>query len=164
MPTMPAGSYQPASISYLDAGGERGSMSFYGPILTTGNIVAKAAAWADVLTAADALALGARIEDRYNDQSKYAVSRPTNGAAREVALQVWFQDATTGARWSANLPTIDLSLITYIDNIGARDAVDPSTTEVAALTTALEALPVVNPLAQGNTVNVVGYKIVRGLK
>jgi len=161
---MPAGSYQPCSISYLDAGGERGSMHFFGQILNTGNIVAKTSAWADVLTAADALALGARIEDTYNDQSKYGVSKPTNGAAREIALQVWFQDATTGSKWSANLPTLDISLIEYLDNIGAKDAVDPATTEVAALTAALEALPVVNPLAQGNTVNVVGYKVVRGQK
>jgi len=164
MPSMPAGSYQPASASYLDAGGERGSFHIFGTILTTGNIVAQTAAWADVLTALDALALGARIEDTYNDRTLYNVARPVNGAAREIALQVWFQDATTGARWSANLPTLDISLIEYIDNIGAKDAVDPTTTEIAALTTALEAFPVRNPLAQGNTVNVVGYKVVRGNK
>jgi hypothetical protein len=164
MPSMPAGSYQPASASYLDAGGERAAFHVFGTILTTGNIVAQTAAWADVLAALDALALGARIEDTYNDVSKYSVSRPTNGAAREVALQVWFQDATTGAKWSASLPTVDISLIEYVDNIGAKDAVDPSTTEVAALTAALEAFPVRNPLAQSNTVGVIGYKVVRGMK
>lgn len=161
---LPAGSYQPASVSYLDAGGERGTFHVFGKILTTGNIVAQTAAWATLLTALDALALGSRVKDSYNDESLYAVARPTNGAAREVALQVWFQDATTGQKFSANLPTIDISLIEYIDNIGARDAVDPSTTEVAALTDALEAFPVVNPEAQSNTVSVVGYKVVRGFK
>jgi len=164
MPSMPAGAYQPASASYLDAGGERASFHIFGQILNTGNIVAQTAAWATMLSALDALALGARIRDFYNDESVYSVARPTNGAAREVALQVWFQDDVTGSRWLANLPTLDISLITYINNIGAKDAVDPSTTEVAALTAALEAFPVVNPLAQGNAVSVVGYKVVRGSK
>jgi hypothetical protein len=162
--SLPAGSYQPASISYLDAGGERATFHVFGKILTAANIVAQTAAWATVLTAADALALGARVRDSYNDESLYSVARPTNGAAREVALQVWFRDVTTGQKWSANLPTVDIALIEYIDNIGARDAVDPTTTEVAALTTALEAFPVVNPEAQTNTVEVVGYKVVRGNK
>ncbi len=139
-------------------------MHFYGKILTTGNIVAQTAAWADVLTALDALALGARILDTYNDESRYNVGVPTNGAAREIALQVIFKDATTGQTFLANLPTLDISLIEYVDNVGARDAVDPTTTELAALTTALEAFPVVNPTAQANAVNVIGYKVVRGNK
>jgi len=164
MPTLPAGSYQPASASYLDAGGERGSFHVYGKIISAANHDAQATAWGNVLTALDALALGARIEDRYDDLSRYSVVPPTNGAAREVSLQVWFQDETSGQKWSANLPTVNLAKISYIDNIGAKDAVDPTTTEVAALTTALEAFPVVNPEAQTHTVHVVGYKVVRGLK
>ena len=164
MPVLPAGTYQPASASYLDDGGERGSIHFYGKVCTTGNIVAQAAAWAAVLDALDALALGARIRDSYNDESIYAVNKPGNGAAREVSLQIWFKDGTTGQTWSANLPTLNLPLIEYVDNISARDAVDVTTTELVALTDALEAFPVVNPMAQGNAVTVAGYKVIRGMK
>lgn len=164
MPTLPAGSYQGASVSYLDAGGERGTIHVFGTVLTAANYDAQQTAWSAVLTALDALALGARIEDTYGDTTRYSVARPTNGAAREVSLQVWFQGQTTGSRFSANLPTVDLSLIEYIDNLGAKDAVDPSTTEVAALTAALEAFPVRNPFSQAETVLVVGYKVVRGQK
>jgi len=164
MPTLPAGSYQDASISFLDAGGERASFHIFGTVLTAGNFAAQQTAWATLITAVTALALGVRAEDTYGDTTRYVAARPTNGAAREVALQIWFQDDVTGSRFSALIPTLDISLIEYIDNIGARDAVDPTTTEVAALTTALEAFPVRNPLAQANAVSVVGYKVVRGLK
>jgi len=164
MATLPAGSYQPFSISYLDAGGERASMAGYGKILTTGNIVAQTAAWADVLTAADALALGARVTDRYNDESRYAAARPTNGAAREVALQLVWRDDTTGQTGLLNLPTIDISLIEYDPNYGAKDVVLLTTTEVAALVDALEAFPIVNPTAQTNVVHIVGARVIRGGK
>jgi len=164
MPTLPAGTYQPASASYVDAGGERTSFHVYGKTITAANHDAQVTAWAAVLTALDALALGARVVDSYDDETRYFAARPTNGAAREVALQVWFQDATSGERWSAQLGTLDISLISYVDNIGAKDAGDPTTTEVAALTTALEAFPVVNPLNQTHVVNVVGYKVIRGNK
>ena len=164
MATLPAGSYQDASASYLDAGGERGSFHIFAKTLTAANFDAQTAAWGNVLAALDALALGARIEDVYNDRSRYGVARPTNGAAREVALQVWFQDGVAGSRWSASLPTLDVSLIEYIDNLSAKDAVDPTTAELAALTAALEAFPVVNPLNQAHAVTVVGYKVVRGQK
>jgi len=163
---LPAGTYQIASASYLDAGGEIGHTSgMYGTVITAANEVAQAAAWASVLGAIDALALGARKSDRYNDKTTYAVARPTNGAAREVALQAIFRDTVNGQTWRGIVvPTLDISLITYVDNAGAKDAVDPSTTEVAALSTALEAFPVVNPYAQANTVVVAGYSVVRGQK
>lgn len=163
MPTRPAGSYQPASISYLDAGAERGSFKVDGKTLTAANFDAQVAAWADILAAADALCLGARIEDTYNDQSVYGVAAPTNGAAREVALQLIFMDATSGEKWRANLPTLDISLIVYDTNYGAKDVVLMTSTEVAALIDALEGF-VVNPANQAHTVTVIGARVVRGQK
>lgn len=163
---LPAGTYQIASVSYLDAGGEIGhTTNLYGKVITAANEVAQAAAWATVLTKMDALALGARKSDRYNDKTTYAVSRPTNGAAREVALEGIFRDTVNGQVWRGIIvPTLDISLITYVDNVGAKDAVDPSTTEVSELIAALEAFPLVNPYAQANTVVVDGVVVVRGQK
>lgn len=165
MPTLPAGTYQLASASYLDAGGELGNASFYGKVVTAANEVAQAAAWATLLGAMDALSLGNRKRDTYNDKTTYSVAKPTNGAAREIKLQAIFRDVTTGTMWPATVvPCLSIGLITYLDNVGAKDAVLMTTTEVAALKTALEAFPVVNPWAQANTVTVVGMKVVRGQK
>lgn len=164
MPTLPAGTYQPASISYLDAGNERGSFHFYGKIITAANHDAQVTAWGAVKTAANALALGALIRDNYDKETLTFAATPTNGAARELSLQLIFQDATSGEKFRANLPTVNPALISYIDNFGAKDAVDVTTPEVEALISALEAFPVVNPLNQAHTVNVIGARVVRGLK
>lgn len=156
---LPPGGYQPASISYLDAGNEIGTMRFFGGSLTAGNIVAKTALWATLLTAADALALGNRVKDQYNDESRYAVSQPTNGAAREVKLLVQFKDATTGEKMTTSLPTLDPALPDYVINVNARDVILlDSPVEVTDFIAAFEAFAV-NPRT-GNAVTVIGLKIV----
>lgn len=164
MPILAAGTRQGASVSYLDAGGERGSFRVWGAVITAANEAAQSTAWAAVLTAADALALGARVRDSYVDETTYAVARPTNGAAREIALKIIFQDATTGQTWQSLLPTLDISLISYVDNYGAKDVVDLTTTEVAALVSALNAFPVKNPYNYANNGAVIGAQVVRGFK
>lgn len=163
---LPAGTYQGASISYVDAGGEIGhTTNLYGKVITAANEAAQATAWGAVLTAVDDLSLGSRKSDRYNDKTTYDASRPTNGAAREVALQAIFHDTVNGQRWRGIVvPCLDLSLITYDPNAAAKDVVIMTTTEVAALKTALEAFPVVNPYAQANAVEVEGMAVVRGQK
>lgn len=165
MPVLAAGTRQIASASYIDAGGEKASFRVYGTVITAANEVAQASAWANVLTAADALVLGNRTRDSYNDETTYAVGRPTNGAAREIALKIIFRDPTTGQTWQSYLPTLNIGLITYDPNYGAKDVVDMTTTEVAALKTALEAFPVHNPYAYANgSIVVVGMQVVRGFK
>jgi len=157
--SLPAGSYQPATISYLDAGNEVGTMSFYGVELTAGNFVAKIALWATLLTAADALALGGRRKDVYNDESLYAVGQPTNGAARETKLLIQFEDATTHEQMTTSLPTVDPTLPTYVINKNAKDVIlltEP--TEITDFIDAFEAFAV-NPRT-GNVVTVVGLKVV----
>lgn len=163
---LPVGTYQLASASYLDAGGELGSTTnLYGTVITAANEVAQAAAWATVLGAIDALSLGERKRDRYNDTSTYDVSRPTNGASREIALQAIFHDTVNGQRWRGIVvPCLNIALVTYDPNVAAKDVVIMTTTEVAALITALEAFPVRNPYAQGNAVEVEGLAVVRGQK
>lgn len=164
MPIYPAGTRQKGSISYLDAGGERGAFHGWFPVITAINEVAQASAWGDVLVAADALALGTRVADIYNDTTTYVASRPTNGAAREIALKIIYRDGTTGQTWDSLLPTLDPSLISYIPNLSARDVVDLTTTEVAAFITALNAMPPKNPYNYANNGVVVDAQVVRGFK
>lgn len=164
MSVLAAGTRQKASISYLDAGGERAAFGLWAPVITAANEAAQTTAWGNVLTAADALALGARVRDSYVDDTTYAAARPTNGASREVALKCIFRDATTGQTWQSLLPTVDISLIEYDPNYGAKDVVLLTTDEVAALKTALDALPVKNPYNYANNGTLVGVQVVRGFK
>lgn len=160
----PAGTSQKGSIGCIDAGGEKGSVSFWLPVITAANEVAQAAAWATVLTTWDALFLGARYRDVYNDTTTYAVTRPTNGAAREISLKLIARDAGTGQSVDYYCPTLDISLITYDPNYGAKDVVDLTTDEVAAFITALNAMPLKNPWNYANNMTVVGAQVVRGQK
>lgn len=156
---LPPGGYQPATISYLDAGNEIGTMRFFGASLSAANIVAKTALWATLLTAADALALGNRVKDVYNDESLYAVSQPTNGAARELKLLVQFKDGTTGEKMTTSLPTLDPALPEYVINVNARDVIlVDSPAEIVTFIDAFEAFAV-NPRT-GNAVVVIGLKVV----
>lgn len=157
--SLPAGGYQPATIEYLDAGNEIGRMRFYGPDLTAANYDAKVALWATLLSATDALALGNRIRDQYDDESIYLVAQPTNGAARETKLLVQFRDSVTAEKMTCSIPTLDPTIPEYVINANARDVVllnAPSA--VTDWITAFQAFAV-NPRT-GNSVTVYGLKVV----
>jgi len=157
--SLPAGSYQPAEISYLDAGNEIGSTRFFGVILSAANIVAKTALWATLLSATDAITLGARKKDVYNDETLYNVAQPTNGAARETKLLVQFADVTTGEKMTTTIPTVDPTLPEYVINVNAKDVVLlDSPTEIVDWIAAFEAFAV-NPRT-GNAVTVAGLQVV----
>jgi len=160
---LPAGNYQPATLGVIDAGNERASIRVWGKVLTAANHDAQVTLWGNLKTAYTALILGNLVYSEYEEKITYVVTTPTNGAAREVALQIIAQNAGTGVIYRFNLPTVNIGLITYIDNIGAKDAVDPTTTEVAALTTAFNAFAV-DPRAATTLLVVRGYRVVRGLK
>lgn len=165
MPTFPAGTRQAGSVSYLDAGGERGSFHGWFPVITAANEVAQSGFWAALMTAMDAITLGVRVRDSYVDDTTYAAVRPTNGAAREIALKVIYQDATTGQTWQSLIPTLDPAAVTYDTNFGARDVViieDGGLIE--ALRDALTDLTPKNPWNYANNGTVVGMQVVRGLK
>lgn len=166
MPVFPAGTRAAGSISYLDAGGERGSFHVWLPVIDAANHDAQVTHWGAVLTAADALTLGARVRDVYDNDSTYAVARPTNGAAREIGIKFIFRDATSGQTWDSTLPTLDPSTITYDPNYGAKDVVLLTGTAVAAMVAALNAMPVKNPYDPTYAANgvVVGAQVVRGQK
>lgn len=157
---LPAGSRSPASVSYLDAGNEIGIAKFYGKTITAANHDAQAALWATLLTKMDAVTLGVRNRDQYNDETTYVAAQPTNGAARELKLLVQLMNAVTGRKFNFTIPTLDPTLPDYVINVNARDAIQTdSPTEISELITAIEAF-VVDPLAEGNAVSVVGLKVV----
>lgn len=166
MGVFPAGSKQLGSWSYLDAGGERGSGRVALPLLTVDNLADLTTKWATLLGTLNALALGARIRDAFNDVTTYAVARPTNGAARELALKFIFRSAATGQTAEAFLPTVNPAKISYDPNYGAKDVVLLTTTEIAAAVTAFNAFPVMNPYdaAYTDTMTLVGAQVVRGFK
>lgn len=165
MPTLPAGTRQSGSISYLDAGNERGSVAFWLPVITSANEAAQSTAWGTLLSAVDAVTLGARVRDKYVDETTYAVAVPTNGAARELALQIIARDAVTGQTVRYNIPTLDPAAVTYVSNYGAKDVVEITDgAGVEALADALNAMPLKNPYNYANNMTVVGARVVRGLK
>lgn len=156
---LPAGSYQPAEVSYKDAGNEVGTCRFYGPILNAGNFVANIALWATLLAAMDAITLGGRTKDVYNDESLYDTDQVVNGAARELRLLVQYKDATNGQRLTCSIPTLDPTVPDYVLNINAKDAVVMSSpAAITAFIAAFEAFAV-NPRT-GNAVEVVGLQVV----
>lgn len=160
----PAGTKQKGTIGAIDAGGEKASVSFFLTILNAANAAAQDTKWGALMTAWDALFLGARYFDQYLDRTSYAVARPTNGAAREISLKLICRDATTGQTVNYYCPTLDISKIVYVDNYGAKDVVDLTSTEVAAFITALEDLGLKDPYVYTNAMTVVGAQVVRGQK
>jgi hypothetical protein len=135
----------------------------YGKVITAANEVAQAALWATLLTATDAIVLGARTKDVYNDTTTYATVQPTNGAARELKLLVQYQvnsGANLGARWTMTVPTLDPTKVSYVINVNAKDVVDPAVgTDLLAWIAAFEAFAV-DPANGTGSVIVVGLKVV----
>lgn len=157
--SLPPGTYQPATVSFLDAGNEIGTMSFYGSILTAGNIVSKTVSFAALVAAIEAITLGAKTRARYASDTTYNAAQPTNGAARELKLLVQYRDSVTGAQFTTSIPTLDPTLPAYVLNVNARDVIELDTpTEITDFITAFEAFAV-NPLT-GNLVTVYGLKVV----
>lgn len=153
----------PARISGIDAGNEAWSFGFFGAVLSAANWAAKQALFATLVTATDALILGAKKTAQYGDRTNYAYAQPTNGAAREIALSLQCKDGTTQERLSYRLPTLDPTIPVYILNVNARDAIDPLTpAAMVDFIAAFEAIAV-NPRT-GNALGVYGVKVTRGLK
>jgi len=166
MPVFPPGTRAQGKISYLDAGNEPAPFSTWLPVITAENLEDQEGFWAAFLTQADNMTLGTRRSDQYIDKTSYVVTRPTNGAAREIALKIIFRSAVTGQTWDSLLPTLDLTKVTYIQNYGAKDIVNMAGTDVAAFVTALNALTPKNPYDETYADNgvVADVQVVRGFK
>lgn len=160
---LPPGTRNKASISYRDAGNEIGTFSCIGADITAANRDAQETLFTALVNAADALTLGARTKTDYISQTTVATTQPTNGAAREFKLLIQYQVSTganAGARWTCTLPTLDKDKVSYVQNINAKDVVDPTVgTELLAFIDAFEAFAV-DPMNGTGEVVVVGLKVV----
>jgi len=155
-----AGTYQPFEITYYDAGNEPSTFRCYGVVITAANHDAKVTLANTLISAADALALGANAKSVYASEVIANWTQPTNGAARELKLLVQYKDATTGKRYTCTLPTLDPTIPEYIQNINVRDAIAvDSPSEISDFVAAFEAFAV-PPDNQGHAVQVVGLRVV----
>lgn len=159
--SLPSGSYQPAEVTYRDAGNEKGTCRFYGPELDDTTFIASVALWNTLLSKMDAITLGARTRDVYNDESIYTTAQPTNGAARETRLLVTFRDTVNGKIMHTSIPTLDptTGVVLYVINESAKDVVRlDAPTPMAEFIAAFNAFAV-NP-ETGNAVAVVSVDVV----
>ncbi len=157
---LPSGSYQPWSGNWLDAGNEIGISQGYSEELTAANFTAQVAKWDTFIGAADALLLGARTKDRFNDETLYTVAQPTNGAAREFKLLVQLINSVSGRKFSFTLPTLNPEAIEYVININAKDVLKlDSPSAVVDFIDAAEAF-VRDPNQPASAVTVIGLKAV----
>lgn len=122
-----SGVYQDGSISFVDAGGEIGTMNFSSTVITEDNIVAQSALFDTFVAAAETLTLGNVTKVQWVNTEILPNTRPTNGAARETKLLVQYQNTQTGKRYTMTLPTLNPVLPVYSDNINAIDVVLTST-------------------------------------
>lgn len=157
---LPSGSYQPWEIAWLDGGNEVGRAQGYSEELNAGNFVAQSAKWDTFLGAADALTLGARLRDRFNDETTYTVAQPTNGAAREFKLLVQCRNNVSGRKFNFTIPTLNPAAIEYVININAQDVLKlDSPSAVVDFIDATEAF-VRDPNQPASAITVIGLKAV----
>lgn len=159
------GTYHPSSITFWDKSREKGTMEVYGVPVTVTNFTAVSGLWASLVTASIALANGLIYSQRWVNLF-IANAYPPDGditqeAVREIGLKVMYIDDTSQKKLEATLPTLNLSLVTYLSQ--AKDFVAITTeqgagAEVVAFVGAFEAY-VVNPQT-GVGVTVVGLKVV----
>jgi hypothetical protein len=158
--SLPAGTYQPAEITWYDAGNEPGTMKFYAKVITAANHDAQQTLFSTLATKAGVLALGAEGKRRYADEVLEDWDQPSNGANRETKLLVQFKDSTSGKRFTTTLPTIDPTIPVYIQNINVKDAIAiDEPTSIVEFIAAFEAFAV-PPEAPTHTVTVIGLRVV----
>lgn len=157
--SLPAGNYNPGSISFRDAGNEIGNFRMNGPLTDDTSYVANALLFSNLATKAKVMSLGAPTQQEFLTKDIFVTTQPTNGAARELKLLLQGQDVTTGQRLTAAIPALDVSKVHYAININAKDVV--LLTEPTAMTDLITAVNAfwINPNS-GNAVHVVGAKVV----
>jgi hypothetical protein len=172
MPSLGNGTYHPSHITYWDKSKEKGTFKVYGVVVTATysdpnvvNFTAQSGFWAALVAAANALVRGTIYAALWVNEV-ISNAEPTQDsidqqAARETKLLIQYIDNTSQKRLIATLPTLDLSLVTYLPQAGdfvAITADQGAGTEVTDFVSAFEDY-VVNPQT-GNPVTIVGLKVV----
>jgi len=159
------GTYHPSSLTFWDKSREKGTMEVYGTPVTAGNLAAISTLWASLISASIALANGLIYSQRWVNLFIANAYPPdddiTQEAVREIGLKVMYIDNTSQKKLEATLPTLNLSLVTYLSqakDFVAITAEQGAGAEVIAFVSAFEGF-VVNPNT-GTGVTVVGLKVV----
>lgn len=123
------GFYQDWLLSFKDAGNENTSTGGRAQVIAAdgSNVAAQQALFETFYAAAQALLLGNPDGRRYISTQVQNAAIPTNGAARELKLQVFYRNPTTGGKHTMTFGTLNPNAVTYINNVGARDAISMTT-------------------------------------
>lgn len=126
-------------LSFEDYSAEKSTMRIVLPALTAGNIAATESLLATLLSAIQAITLGAvrteTVKWRVDDVDIAAVTDPL--AQREIKALVSYHDDTTGKKYRVEIPTLDLVTIGLV---AGSDLVDLGDTQAAAFVAAFEAV------------------------
>lgn len=167
------GTYHRSHITFWDKSKEKSSFEVYGvPVTATYvdpnvvNFTAQSVAWAAVVDAALDLALGLPYAQQWVNEviinANPAQSAINQLAVRETKLLIQYIDNTTQKPLTTTLPTLNLALVTYLpqakDFVAITEA-QGAGEEVVAFVGAFEGYAR-NPMATGNTITVVGLKVV----
>ncbi len=166
------GTFHPASVTYWDKSRELSSFRVYGRVVTATilstdvvNFTAQSVAWAALQASANALVRGLIQKAHWVNEvvvNAYPdVDDIDQQAVRETKLLIQSIDSITQARLTNTLPTLNLSLVTYLSQ--AKDFVAVTTaqgagTEVTDFVGDFETY-CINPNT-GNALMVVGLKVV----
>lgn len=166
------GTYHPNEISLWDKSREIGSHRIYSRVVTATivstdviNFTAQSVAWAAYLAAVLGITNGLIFKSRWVNEvvvnAEPLDESITQESSREIKLLVQFIDNTSQKRLTATVPTLDLSLVTYLPqakDFVAITAEQGAGAEIVAFVETFEAF-VVNP-ATGNAVTIIGLKVV----
>ncbi len=159
------GTYHPSSITFWDKSREKGTLEVYGVPVTAVNFTAVSGLWASLVSASIGLANGLIYSQRWVNLFIANAYPPdediTQEAVREIGLKTLYIDNTTQKKLEATLPTLNLSLVTYLSqakDFVAVTAEQGAGAEVVAYVSAFEGF-CVNP-STGTGVTIVGLKVV----
>lgn len=166
------GTYHPSSITFWDKSKELSSLRVFGRVVTATyvdpdvvNFTAQSVAWAALVSASMALAIGLIQKQNWVNEvivnANPAVGDIDQLATRETKLLIQAIDTTTQKRLTATLPTLDLSLVTYLPQAGDFVAITTgqgASMEVTDFVTAYQNYAV-NP-ETNNMLTIVGLKVV----
>lgn len=163
------GTTHPAEISYWDKSQEVGTFEVYTAVVTATiddtdvvNFTEQSTLWSGLVTAANGMVNGLPRLNRWVNQivinANPAKDDINQLAVRELKLKVWYIDNTSQKKYTATLPTLDLTKVTYLPIIG-KDAV--SITAPAAMVTFVAAFEAA-VVAQytGNAVTIIAAEVV----
>lgn len=172
MASLGNGTYHQSLISWWDKSLEQGRLEVFGAVVTATivsaavvNFTAQATLFAALVTAANDMVLGTLRSARWVNESitnAFPIQDDIDqGATRELKLLVQYIDNTSQKRYTATLPTLDLTKVTYLPQAGDFVAITTeqgASAEVVAFVAAFEGYAVAS--ATGNAVTVVGLKVV----